>query len=352
MLFIGPFPPPTHGQSAATARVAQILMNSGLKLKVVDVSQGPRSGVAAALHRIAMHAKAGFACMFGNGTIYISANSNKGMWLTTMLAGMGRIRRRPLFIHHHAYDHVRRRRSSMVWLARVSGPSATHVVLGETMARELSRLTPEAKKTFVLNNSGLVDLHLLELVAENKDIVLGHLSNLTLDKGVDQAVHLAVEASRAGLLDKFILAGPIMDSVAQHAVKRAQEELGDRFEFRGAIYGADKLKFFQDINCFVFPTRYRNEASPLVLLEAMAAGVTCVAYGLACIPDDIGDMGGLLVPPESDFTDIALPYLARLKVSGDRPSRSARDQFEHLLRENVAQMQKFRELLSDTSGPE
>lgn len=219
------------------------------------------------------------------------------------------------------------------------------------MARELSRITPEAKQTFVLNNAGLVDPRLLELAAERKGIVLGHLSNLTLEKGVDQAVSLAVEANRAGLLDKFILAGPIKESIAEKEIVRAQANLGGRFEFRGPVYGADKLQFFQDINCFVFPTRYRNEASPLVLLEAMAAGVPCVAYGRACIPDDIGEKGGLSVPPESNFIDIALPYLAGLKTDGAMRSRYAREQFEQLLAENRAQMHVFRQLLTGTSDP-
>ena len=64
----------------------------------------------------------------------------------------------------------------------------------------------------------------------------------------------------------------------------------------GPRYGAGKMECFRQADIFVFPTYYNKECFPLVLLEAMQAGLACVSTDEAGIPAII-DQGqtGLMV---------------------------------------------------------
>ncbi len=62
----------------------------------------------------------------------------------------------------------------------------------------------------------------------------------------------------------------------------------------GPIYGLDKQVFFNTIDVFVFPSRYVNEAEPLVIHEALAYGLPVIATDRGCIAGLVGN-GGLVL---------------------------------------------------------
>lgn len=293
-MFMGPFPPPVHGQSAATLSIAEQLGAMGTGLAMTDLSGGFRKKLLGHVRAIAriLNSPA--------GPLYLSANSNQGMWLTTLLVLAARVKRRPVFLHHHSYAHVRAPRAAMRALAKIE-PGITHIVLSAGMARDLKNNYRHVRNTLVINNAGLIDGRLRQLAdRQGHEIVLGHLSNLTEEKGVAVVVDTAIAARSEGLDTRLIIAGPIIDAVAEAAVDRAREALGDRFIYLGPVYGKEKEAFFSGIDVFLFPSRYANEAEPLVLLEAMAAGAICVAFDTGCIADDLLN-AGTTVGLDADF---------------------------------------------------
>ena len=70
--------------------------------------------------------------------------------------------------------------------------------------------------------------------------------------------------------------------------------LGQRVRFHGQVDDAAQL--YPAFDAFVLSSR--SEGTPLVLPEAIAAGVPVIATTVGGVPDLIGPDGGLLVPPE------------------------------------------------------
>ena len=82
-------------------------------------------------------------------------------------------------------------------------------------------------------------------------------------------------------------------------------------EYAGPVYGADKESFYASIDLFIFPTRYRHEAEPLVVLEALAHGRPVIAFGRGCIPALLAGGVGQAVPLEANFAATAVELFTR-----------------------------------------
>lgn len=346
--YVGPMPPPMHGKSFATAQLATALRKTGLRLKVVNITEGVRAGILQkTVRKVISHLNALGCVVANNGPVYISANSGTGMWLSIAVGALARLLGREIYWHHHSYDYVRRRRLDIRLLASLSGKKATHMVLAKTMGDDLMANTLEIKRTFVLNNAGFISPSLLDIpIAEGKDLVIGHLSNLTAEKGIAEVVDLAVAVRQAGQAVRLIVAGPTHDIAAQNAIARAEAALGDAFIYRGPVYDADKIRFFSEITFFAFPSRYRNEASPIVLFEAMAAGVPCIATPLGCVPDDLGTDGGMVISADDDFVAKATDFIQLASHDVADRAQKARGQYLGLLREHDKQLAELAALLS------
>lgn len=93
-------------------------------------------------------------------------------------------------------------------------------------------------------------------------------------------------------------------------------------ELVGTRTGAAKAREFAWADVFAFPTRYRNEGQPLVVLEALAAGLPIVTTRHRGIPETVrGGREALLVEP-GDVEGLALA-LVRMAADPDLRAGSA-----------------------------
>jgi glycosyltransferase involved in cell wall biosynthesis len=91
---------------------------------------------------------------------------------------------------------------------------------------------------------------------------------------------------------------------------QAVTELGDRLDYRGPLWNSDKNRFYCDIDIFIFPTLYANEAQPTVIFEAQAAGAFVAAFERGGISAQMSE-DDLLVAREEDFIVHTLSWLQR-----------------------------------------
>jgi len=76
-----------------------------------------------------------------------------------------------------------------------------------------------------------------------------------------------------------------------------KNDLQNKAFYLGKKYGDEKNVFFENSNVFVLPTYYHNECFPLVILEAMSYGLSCISTNEGAIPEIIDDgITGFIVP--------------------------------------------------------
>lgn len=345
LTLIGPLPPPVHGQSIVMKHMVARLTPYFHTMRVVDVGEGDVSSRMRPAIRLWRLLDALWATRHSDA-VYLAVKAGHGMWLSTIVAAVARMSGAKLVLHHHSYAYVRERELRMVALTRAAGRQAYHIVLSEAMATDLSRVMPEIGNLIVIGNAGLVDKELLELPLKStgNSLVLGHLSNLSLDKGIAAVVDTAVALNLAGTRARLVVGGPSQDPEARVQLDRAARELGDLFEYRGPLHGKAKIQFFGDITHFLFPTQYVHEAAPLVVYEAMAAGVVCAATRQGSIADQFQGSPGLLAQSTQKFVEDVIAVLVGSSVSAEF-SRDSRQAYLRALSRSEDQIADFVALL-------
>jgi glycosyltransferase involved in cell wall biosynthesis len=133
------------------------------------------------------------------------------------------------------------------------------------------------------------------------------MARIVADKGIEELLGalLAIKAKGGPALECVIAGdGPNRSNILRLV---SEYELESTVSMPGYVGGEDKLQALQDADIFVFPTRY-GEGKPIVLLEAMAAGlplITTRAGGIGEILRD-GEHGVILSNPSVDKITSAL----------------------------------------------
>lgn len=181
------------------------------------------------------------------------------------------------------------------------------ICLSNLLTKDVEDVVDASSISVVMNGiaAGKMDFEKLQekhlmLVAGHRSVRIGMLSNLQLFKGVDYFLVLANELLQKRSDVEFHLAGPFTPSFSQDDFEAFRLGLGanaSRFIYHGALYGSEKHNFLTDLDILVHPTR--NDALPLVIIEALAAGLVVVATPQGGIPDLLAELpGSLTVEPE------------------------------------------------------
>ncbi len=178
------------------------------------------------------------------------------------------------------------------------------------------------------------------------------LSNLIVSKGYLQALEalrilvqvkgVDVECHFCG---SFVLASdvcPYSSSEEAEADFHARVEdsgLKERAIWHGPVDGEEKMRFLRESHFFLLPTRYRYEAQPISIIEALAFGLVVISTPFRTIPEMIEEgRSGELVPfdrPDEiarvvqSYTRNPERFIAMSRASIDR-YRKAFTQEQHL----------------------
>jgi glycosyltransferase involved in cell wall biosynthesis len=227
--------------------------------------------------------------------VLFMTNRPASFLVDVVIAEILRVFRVPVvgYVHTQGFEALAAR--GRIWQAlavRLLSGAQTLVCLSPILEQDVRRL---ARGT-ALVSIGNTPLDTPQDVTRERNAKLRvvFLSNLIPEKGVDEFLDLARSFSRTGPDATFIAAG-----APAHA--RQLDELRQSAPTNVRVAGpADtdqKWDLLSNADLIVFPSRYPFEAQPLVLVEAMAMGLPCVAYGIGGIPDLIADESGIVVNP-------------------------------------------------------
>lgn len=116
-------------------------------------------------------------------------------------------------------------------------------------------------------------------------LIVGYIGRLAEGKGLAELVEAcAVLRGKCDFELQLAGTGPL-EAALRVAVTSAG--IADRVQFRGALYGEEKIEFWRTIDLFIFPTH--REGLPYAVLESLASGTPMITTAVGGIPDVVAD---------------------------------------------------------------
>lgn len=352
-------PPPVHGMSNINASMCRVAKKSTLPPQIINTAPSKYSKhFNTKLWTILKLIK--FAGAFAellstllttqNKVIYRPINGGVGQIYDIVFLWTSRLLKQKIFIHHHSFQYINKNSHIFKVLIRACGPEATHVVLGAHMAEKLSELySIPVKKLMTISNSSFFEFTKYECEQQKnmhseEKVVIGHLANLCTEKGLDIFLEICRELAARGVDFSARIAGPCTNVHSENIVLSLCELL-PQVEYLGPLYGEAKNSFFDSLDIFIFPSKYKNEAEPLVLYEAACKGAFLIGSAAGCMENTIEKLNGHCMPisNEAEWVQAISDHIQNNKYKiSNRQERTKRiNDFNMLLLESKSNLNKF-----------
>ena len=315
--------PPVHGQALVAKRVSTLVSSAGHETHFVsrnprELHRGFRYYVALLVGLLRALRKS-FALRGRRRapkTVYVTSSGGLGILAEGLCVALLLRRADRLVVHHHSFAYLNAPTLAFRVVCRSVYRRAYHVVLCEHMAALLGAHVA-SKRISIVSNAAFVDTPGKAQSSEpieSAGLRLGHLSNLAVEKGLDLV--LGVLSDTPDDVSLTIYGTPI-DAQSATLLREALETFPSRLTHIEPTNREGVWDFFRSIDLFLFPSRYRNEAAPLVVLEALAAGVPVVASDRGCIPSQLApELGDFVSTVEQFASSVGVIVRAMLSDYG------------------------------------
>jgi glycosyltransferase involved in cell wall biosynthesis len=367
ILVVGPLPPPAHGCAVITHNLLSSQLAEEFELLHLDTAD--RRGIdnigtldAGNVWRAGAHGAQFLRMLLRErpDLLYVMPAQNTwGFLRDTLFLTPAALRGLPSILHFQSgqfdrfYDSAS---APMRRLVRQLVPRAERaVVLGRALAPMLDGLV-EGERIVVIPNAvpdltGAVD----RSTRRPGPVRVLYLGNLMPGKGYIELMEAARLLIHEGVDLEVTFAGNVSDERAHRAALAASADVAARLHFVGPVAGESKLRLLRDADVFAFPSHYENEGHPLVVLEAMAAGLPVVSTRYVAIPETVLDGETGLLTETGDVGALA-SAIRRLSVDEQlraRLGRAGRQRYlEHytLVRWGERMGELFHDVLSATAA--
>jgi glycosyltransferase involved in cell wall biosynthesis len=240
--------------------------------------------------------------------------------------------RLPLVITQHGFTPRSRKQKFYTWLSLQLCRTASVnrvVCVAESIATLCRQASVRAEKLQVIPNGLPAATGVLPHRVDRQRWLAGYVGRLSSEKGPDLFLDALIPlCQQHPQLDAVMLGdGPERDSLM---ARISAAGLQERITLPG--YQTDMNRWWRQLDALVISSR--TEGTPMILLEAMQAGVPVVAFGVGGIPDVLEDRhNGLLATPADSAalahqigTLLTEPALARDLI--DNAKRTQLDRYD------------------------
>lgn len=115
------------------------------------------------------------------------------------------------------------------------------------------------------------------------------VSNFIREKGIIDFKDLATKISANGHHSKLLRFDAVGNFIGDTLESELRTATPRQLQLHVGIGRQEVLKYFRNAHILVFPSRYRSECQPLVIVEALLAGAKVVAYDQNRMSDQFGE---------------------------------------------------------------
>jgi glycosyltransferase involved in cell wall biosynthesis len=289
----------------------------------------------------------------GPAIVYLSLSGGLGLLYDLAIVVAARFRGCGIIFHHHSFAYITTPSRLMRLMVNIGASSQAHVVLCPMMGQRLvAGYGCRVRYEVISNLLFLEEPDAAAISSRGALRVIGYLSMLSFEKGVDRYLDLFASLRARGSRLTGIMAGRFESRQVQEYVERRIREIGN-IEYWGEVHDDRKRRFLTTIDLLVLPTRYANEADPLVVYEAQLFGAAVAASARGCLAEPA--RAGSLVALDSTSSDLG--QLVERILSWERDPatfqctmHSFRGAFGTLVDHRVEDAQAFRRLFGRSGG--
>jgi glycosyltransferase involved in cell wall biosynthesis len=320
---VGQRPPPTHGQAVANAtlmdaayeRLAVHPVEMSFSNALDDVSRF-RPGKLFELVRVAI--EIGRLRLQGHRDVLfysVGLRNRTGLYrdLALLLVARPFFDRTVLHVHTGGTGALIEGlpRPIQPLARRAYGDADTVIYLDPFLLEDDSGMPAPRDHTFV--PYGVEPQRVVSAGGAERPVEILFVGNLYESKGTLEIVEAAGRLRERGIRFRLTMAGGRPDEATGRRLDLAIREAGitGLTELCGVVGEREKAELYTTSDVFCFPTHYEAEGMPLVILEAMSAGLPIVSTRWRSIPNVVTDgQDGYLVDPGD--IDALADRLARL----------------------------------------
>lgn len=237
--------------------------------------------------------------------VYMTPSSKTlGLLKDALVACLVRRRVRKVILHFHnkgVASHQARFLDDRLY--RMLFRDASVIMLSELLYPDIRKYVPLERVAFCANGVYVPDL--VRRIGAVPTILF--LSNMIRSKGVSELIEACRILKARGVEFRCRLVGALStdypgDNLATEIRAKGLEEL---VTYEGPRYGEEKWKAFSEADLFAFPSYYPDECFPLVVLEAMGAGLPVITTDEGAIPEMVRDGEDGIICPKKDPSALA-----------------------------------------------
>jgi glycosyltransferase involved in cell wall biosynthesis len=343
LLVIGPEPPPATGMEIATRALIAELRRFGIRYARVDTADpsdqlGNRGSWTA--HNVLLafvHIFSVIRKCFRRdiGAVYIPiAQEFPGLVRDIAFLLIARAARLPVIVHLHGGKfgqfYASQTKSIRLLLRLTVGRAAVGIVLTENLRPALECVIPPHRVSVVSNGIEVPSVG-RRRTGDDDTVRVLFLSSLYRWKGPFLFIEAFAQAHKSFPSLRATMAGDWPSDEIRHEVLRLARDLKIQtaISFPGSVVGSIKRELFESADVFCFASLV-PEGQPLVILEAMAAGLPVVAPAWPGIADTVVDGETGVLVREGSFEALAdgIVYLASNADRRLRLGKAARLRYE------------------------